>query len=756
MAGTVVPQVSLFTGVTGGSTSNCDEITDWSGTPTKDIETFIQGAAALSKKVSNTTSTHVFTLAASPPDLSNTQLYVWAACASISILGTKAAGGFRIRVEDGSANWGEWYMAGKDTWAGAWDCFMVHTTTPFDAKSATSPTMTAITKVGVVFYTTASAAKINCWWDALRYGTGLLIKSGTDTDPATFDDLVTAEETVTNRWGVIIRQEGILFIQGKLSIGSTTGGEATYFKGLNKVIVFRDRSVPADFYTITVQGNSTATTKVYWGSKVGGRGISGCIIRSAGTAKFRLIATDTNITELGLYGSAFFDASTISLPVYSATREVLNTNFEECAEILPDTCTVKYCNIIKADDRGLRIVAVSPSKNVTECNFINCPCAVHIPNTGTYEFDALNFSGNIYDIDNSSGLTVTVNSSNSANPPSTHINSVEDNQETSSNDYMMSTRTRLAQRKTISNKTVAGLSFYLWKSGTPSGNITFVIRNISDVIIRSIVLGDASNLSPSPLWYQKYFTPAETINEEVRLCVEHVGDASNYISSRYQNSDVKSGEYYSTWLPPGPWTDNTAYDFAYKALLHDPAVTTNIINTVYLTVDVEDENGDPVVDAAVSIYKDSTELMNELTVLTSGKGRAQASYNYSPPPFGISVRARKSSRCGTVSRARASNVATIVTDADHRLAVGEKVIVSGLGGVGYNGTWTVASVPNSTTFTYANTGSDEGTTGDTSGTVVGPRYTPYNTTGEVTADGYTLTVVMIKDLVLAQEVLYEL
>jgi len=93
-------------------------------------------------------------------------------------------------------------------------------------------------------------------------------------------------------------------------------------------------------------------------------------------------------------------------------------------------------------------------------------------------------------------------------------------------------------------------------------------------------------------------------------------------------------------------------------------------------------------------------------------------------------------------------VATIVTTTDHRLAVGEEVKVSGLGGTGYNGTWTVASVPNSTTFTYANTGDDEGTTSDTGGTVAGPRYVSYNTTGTIGSGGFTLSVVLIADLVL--------
>jgi len=409
MAGTVTSGLSFFSGATGG-TSHCDTVTDWSS-GVVDTEIFVQGTGALSAKVSKATVTSVFSLA-SALDLSSTQLFVWMMCASIGVLDTKANGGVRIRVEDGSANWGEWYVAGKDTWTGSWDPFMVHTTTSFDSNSATSPTMTAITKVGVVCTTTGPVAKNNFWWDALRYGEGLYIKAGTEASPATFADFVTAEENVSNMWGVITEVEGIVLCQSKLFFGSTTAGEATYFKDLNKVVVFRDRPVPADFYGMTVQGNGTANTQVFFGSEVGGRGISGCAFRSVGTPKFSLTATDTNITDLGIYGCSFYDVGTISLPVYSATRKVLNSSFEACAEVLADTCTVQYCNFISADGRGIRMS--STSHNITDCNFISCPDGVHIPNTGTYTFNALKFSGNTFDIENSSAGLVTVNCTNGA------------------------------------------------------------------------------------------------------------------------------------------------------------------------------------------------------------------------------------------------------------------------------------------------------------------------------------------------------
>ena len=72
----------------------------------------------------------------------------------------------------------------------------------------------------------------------------------------------------------------------------------------------------------------------------------------------------------------------------------------------------------------------------------------------------------------------------------------------------------------------------------------------------------------------------------------------------------------------------------------------------------------------------------------------------------------------TASRARSSNVATIITNGNHRFQSGHVLTLSGLGGTGYNQTDVSITVTGANSFTYANTGSNEGTTADTGGTVV--------------------------------------
>lgn len=77
------------------------------------------------------------------------------------------------------------------------------------------------------------------------------------------------------------------------------------------------------------------------------------------------------------------------------------------------------------------------------------------------------------------------------------------------------------------------------------------------------------------------------------------------------------------------------------------------------------------------------------------------------------------STVATTNRARTTNVATLTTGAAHGFRVGDTLIMTGIGGVGYNVTATVASVPTTTTFTYSNTGGDEGSTADIGGSING-------------------------------------
>jgi hypothetical protein len=71
----------------------------------------------------------------------------------------------------------------------------------------------------------------------------------------------------------------------------------------------------------------------------------------------------------------------------------------------------------------------------------------------------------------------------------------------------------------------------------------------------------------------------------------------------------------------------------------------------------------------------------------------------------------------TTTRERTSNVATLTTSSSHGLSAGNVVEIEGVGGTGYTGVYVVSTINSATSFSYQNTGSDEGNTADTSGIV---------------------------------------
>ena len=94
----------------------------------------------------------------------------------------------------------------------------------------------------------------------------------------------------------------------------------------------------------------------------------------------------------------------------------------------------------------------------------------------------------------------------------------------------------------------------------------------------------------------------------------------------------------------------------------------------------------------------------------------------------------------TVSRARTSNVATLVLTSVAGLAVGQTIVVAGVGGASYNATATLASVNSATnTITYANVAGNEATTADTAGKVSMSLFKVELTTAQAYSSGGTWT-----------------
>ena len=128
--------------------------------------------------------------------------------------------------------------------------------------------------------------------------------------------------------------------------------------------------------------------------------------------------------------------------------------------------------------------------------------------------------------------------------------------------------TKIGQRLTISTSIITKLSFILKKIGSPTGDITFTIREIGETaqegtLIASKAWGDVSALTTDFAWCEVTFDAPVNVNQEVRILAEFSGgDAQNYVAVAHQNTDVKADEYHASYC--GLWDNNTGWDCAYR------------------------------------------------------------------------------------------------------------------------------------------------------------------------------------------------
>ncbi len=138
---------------------------------------------------------------------------------------------------------------------------------------------------------------------------------------------------------------------------------------------------------------------------------------------------------------------------------------------------------------------------------------------------------------------------------------------------------RAGQRLTISNRTVTKLSFPLRKFNSPTGNVTFTIRQIDDSVLATKVLGDASALSPTLNWEEVTLDTPVFISEEVRILAEYSGgDGSNTVQCYAAITDVKADEYWTNYTSSS-WQPQVTYDAPYTYTFTEGGSEAPVVST---------------------------------------------------------------------------------------------------------------------------------------------------------------------------------
>lgn len=378
--------------------SNCDATTGWSGGAVN--SNFHQeGSACLGAKVSNTTSiVYEFTFGAA---VDMTDLFFMMTMLVTGKADTKANGGYRITVEDGTANTGTWYVGGNDTHPGGWGFFPLDPSTTPTSGSGTID-VTDIVKVGVQFKTlsTSLGNNSNCFWDICHYGSSITATSAT-ADTIAWQDL--ADQSATSFWGLIQKINGVFFAQGKIIIGASATSDASFTDSGN-VLVFLDNEFLTDSaYEIEVLGNAATTTEFTLKNGL----VKGDV------RKPTLTLTDANLDVCDVDSQSFQNLSTSATSAASIT----NSSFDSCAQVTPGAGILnntKFANCV--DTSGA--LKWPANTNTHTLQFINCDKGVEITQITQQDFVGMSFDDEAGNFDvhlNNGGTSITVANDSGSN-----------------------------------------------------------------------------------------------------------------------------------------------------------------------------------------------------------------------------------------------------------------------------------------------------------------------------------------------------
>lgn len=379
--------------------SACDATTGWSPTPTLDTVMKIENTGCMAAQVKSTTSS-VYKQTGTW-NLSGKLLYVWMCCAGLT--DTKANGGFRIVLND-ATNTGTWYVGGGLV-NGGWNCFCIDPNSPptlWNGSANTNNytlTETAITGIGVQFKTLTTvvgSTTNNCFWDFVYVATSFKFTSGA-SDNIT---LATIEASISSScYGCIIEEKsGTFLAQGRFIFGDADAALSIDFEDENAVLSFPANDfVLAGGYSIVIAGNSTGTTNFSY---------TGGLIKSNGVA-FIFDASDTDIDLCLLSGTTLLKGAAVT---FTSICDILNTTLSGCGQINPGLAEITGCVINNTTDTNGAMLWVD-SWNVENCSFLANGKAIQIADgdPASKTFTDLSFSGNTYDVNNTSGVSLTVN-----------------------------------------------------------------------------------------------------------------------------------------------------------------------------------------------------------------------------------------------------------------------------------------------------------------------------------------------------------
>ena len=385
--------VSLYNQVSLGANADADSSTDWTG-GVQVIELNIEGTACIGEKISNTNAAIYFT---NPTTLNfgggggaeGRGMYVWFNCTTPGFLA--ATNGITGFAGNDISNYEAFDVSSvaAGTYQGGWKNVAIYPGVADNAGDVSAGTYsnTTIDTFGV-FFNVASTIMgniDNAFVDAIIVAEGLQ----TNATETTFNAFFSTDDT--NKWGVMLKDQGIYFPQGKLVFVSGSN----FTSNTSEVVVFADQPVGsiAGYYELLLQNGSTTT----FGSFANNVSSGGVTLSTGNTAQYYDLTVESGATA-NFYGCNFTNARNVTLQSGNAVR---GTTFANTNGIIDaNGATINDCLITGGDrtEGTLQISSNTEMQAVTNTVFSNNVRAIEITAAGSYDLSGLTFSGNTYEI----------------------------------------------------------------------------------------------------------------------------------------------------------------------------------------------------------------------------------------------------------------------------------------------------------------------------------------------------------------------
>ena len=387
--------VAIYNEITLDANSNADATVGWNA-GNQDTDSQIEGTACVGAKTGSGITRYFFTNGTTlnfgtGGGAEGRACYVWYNFLTAGFLDNAVNGGVRGFTGSNGATDFEEFTAPQitnGTYFGGWANVVIWPGVADNAGDFNGGTYdnTSVESFGITYNSTANIMG--------NFNNGLVdhitIAEGLQTTGTgqTFADFVTAENT--NIYGIFLTQNGIFFPQGKIRFGD--GSTTTVFTSSGETVVFTEQpaGLIAGFYEVVFETASTSTFGNLSSGVTSGGTSFGCA-----SALQPFVWNVNGTATVNFYASILDCASAVNL---NSTSIFQGSTVSNSGQIDVGGGTITDC-VITSSTTGITSGALaidSPAEmlNVTNNTFTNNTNAIEITAAGTYDFDALIFSGN--------------------------------------------------------------------------------------------------------------------------------------------------------------------------------------------------------------------------------------------------------------------------------------------------------------------------------------------------------------------------